>query len=67
MNGDPSILHAKALLDGVFTLALTSTMGPGVIFSAVSVLVYQGTLTLFAARLAPLLSARTIACSDSEE
>ncbi len=44
----PTILYAKAALDGVAAIALTSTLGIGVIFSAVSLLVYQGGITLAA-------------------
>ena len=44
----PTILYAKAALDGVAAIALTSTLGIGVIFSALSLLAYQGAITLVA-------------------
>lgn len=44
----PTILYAKAALDGVAAIALTSTLGIGVIFSALSLLLYQGAITLAA-------------------
>ena len=44
----PSILYAKAALDGVASIALASTLGIGVIFSALPVALYQGTITLAA-------------------
>lgn len=47
INGDPSLLYTKAILDGVIVIMLTSTYGVGALLSGVSVLVYQGILTLF--------------------
>lgn len=49
--GDPSILYVKSLLDGVASVALASSLGPGVAFSALSVLVVQGSITLLASQL----------------
>ena len=49
--GDPSTLYVKSLLDGVASIALASTFGVGVAFSALSVLVVQGSITLLAAKL----------------
>jgi uncharacterized membrane protein YqgA involved in biofilm formation len=49
--GDPSTLYVKALLDGVAAVALASSLGVGVAFSAASILVTQGALTLLAAHL----------------
>ena len=48
IRGDHSILFTKALLDGFASIALASTYGSGVLFSAFPVLIYQGLLTLFA-------------------
>ena len=45
----PSILYAKAALDMIISVALASSMGIGVAFSAVPVFIYQGGLTLLAA------------------
>jgi len=50
--GDPGILLLKALLDGVASVALASSLGVGVIFSALPVLVVQGGITLLAGQLA---------------
>jgi len=50
--GDPSVLLIKALLDGVASVALASSLGVGVLFSALPVLVVQGGITLLAAQLA---------------
>lgn len=49
--GDPNTLYVKALLDGVASVALASSLGVGVAFSAASVLVAQGTITLLAEHL----------------
>lgn len=48
IRGDHSILFTKSLLDGFASIALASTYGSGVLFSALPVLLYQGLLTLFA-------------------
>lgn len=49
--GDPSTLYVKALLDGVASIALASSLGLGVAFSAGSICVSQGILTLLASHL----------------
>lgn len=49
--GDPSVLLVKSLLDGVASVALASSLGVGVLFSALPVLVVQGGITLLAAQL----------------
>ena len=48
LGGPPTILYAKAALDGVASIALTSTLGIGVLFSIIPLLVYQGGITLVA-------------------
>lgn len=53
--GDPSTLITKGVLDGITSIVLAAGMGPGVIFSAIPVLVYQGAITLCAGWLAPVL------------
>jgi len=50
--GDPSILYIKALLDGVASVAFASSLGLGVAFSALSVFVVQGSITLLSSQLA---------------
>ena len=44
--GDHSILITKAVLDGIFALVLTVTMGVGVIGSAITTGLYQGIFVL---------------------
>lgn len=48
ITGDPGILYAKSVLDGFSSMAFASTMGLGVAFSALPVLLYQGSITLSA-------------------
>lgn len=49
--GDPSTLYVKSLLDGVASIALASTFGVGVAFSALSVFTVQGMVTLLASQV----------------
>ena len=49
--GDPHTLYVKSLLDGVASVALASSLGVGVAFSAVAVLIVQGAITLMAGQL----------------
>ncbi len=56
-----TVLLNKSLLDGVGSIALAASLGPGVALSAISVFLYQGLLTLAAASLRNLMSAATIA------
>lgn len=50
--GDPSVLLIKALLDGVASVALASSLGIGVMYSALPVLIVQGGITLLASQMA---------------
>jgi uncharacterized membrane protein YqgA involved in biofilm formation len=50
--GNPDTLYLKSLLDGVASIALASTLGIGVAFSALSVLVVQGSMTMLAGHIA---------------
>jgi uncharacterized membrane protein YqgA involved in biofilm formation len=46
--GDNTLLVLKALMDGLVAIAFTSSFGIGVGFSALSVLLYQGSMSLLA-------------------
>src|SRR6056297_1242902 len=48
LGEEPTILYAKAFLDGVAAIALASTLGIGVIFSIIPLFLYQGAITLAA-------------------
>ncbi len=52
---DPSLLYVKSALDGITSIIIASTLGMGVIFSSIVVLVYQGGITLLAGVLSPYL------------
>ena len=60
MTGDHSILITKAMLDLVAGMMLASSLGFGVMLSAVSILLVQGGLVLLSSLIAPLLSAGAI-------
>jgi len=48
LTGQPKILLAKSMLDGIASVIFASTMGIGVIFSTIPVFFYQGAITLAA-------------------
>lgn len=56
LRGDHSTLIAKSILDGVFAIIFTSSLGWGVGLSALAVLVYQGSIALLAMWIEPLLT-----------
>jgi uncharacterized protein len=51
LTGDYNLLAVKSVLDGFAALAFTSTLGIGVMFSTIVILVYQGGISLLAAQL----------------
>ena len=61
LSGSHEMLYTKSLLDFVSAIIFASTLGAGVLFSALFVLVYQGSITLLAAWIAPLLSDAAVA------
>lgn len=56
IRGDHSTLIAKAVLDGITAIVFTSSLGIGVMLSAVPILIYQGSIALLGNAIAPLLS-----------
>lgn len=46
INGDPTVLMTKSILDGFASIALAASYGSGVLFSFIPVLLYQGAMTL---------------------
>lgn len=56
LMGDYRLLAVKSLLDGFAAVAFSASLGWGVSFSAVSILLYQGSITLFAGVLSRALS-----------
>lgn len=61
LQHNPNLLFIKSIMDGASAVILTSALGIGVIFSAATVLVVQGLLTLLAGRLQFLVEARYLA------
>ena len=55
LTGNHQTLYAKSVLDGISAIIFASTFGVGVLFSAISVGVYQGVLTLSAVLMKPYL------------
>jgi uncharacterized membrane protein YqgA involved in biofilm formation len=60
LNGDHSILFLKSVMDGVTAVFFASTLGVGVLFSAVPVLIYQGAIALAASALQGVLKDATV-------
>lgn len=56
LTGKVDTLYAKSILDCTSSIIFSATMGIGVLFSAVPVLLYQGSITLLAGTLKPLLT-----------
>jgi uncharacterized protein len=56
LTGNHQTLFAKAVLDGIVSIFLSSTLGFGVIFSAAAVFIYQGIITLASASLKSFLT-----------
>jgi len=55
-EGDYTLLLTKSVLDGFMAILLAAAMGPGVVFSALPVFVYQAILTLGASSVKPFVS-----------
>jgi uncharacterized membrane protein YqgA involved in biofilm formation len=56
LTGDYQLLAIKSLLDGFAALAFSASLGVGVLFSVIVILVYQGGLSLLAAQAQSLLT-----------
>ncbi|RLF04703.1 MAG: DUF554 domain-containing protein, partial [Thermoprotei archaeon] len=59
--GDPSILLAKSVMDGAVSVAYAAAMGMGVLFSAIPLLLFQGSLATIGALAGDVLPPRAIA------
>ncbi|AGX43831.1 DUF554 domain-containing protein [Clostridium saccharobutylicum] len=60
LHGNHATLFAKSILDGVSSIIFTSSLGIGVIFSSIAILIYQGSITLLASSLSTVLSESVI-------
>ncbi|SIN74124.1 DUF554 domain-containing protein [Halodesulfovibrio marinisediminis] len=56
LRGEHTILFTKSILDGFAAMAFAATYGAGVLFSALPVFLYQGTLTELATYLQPIMT-----------
>ena len=50
LQGDPSLLITKAMMDGIMSIPFAAGMGIGVLGSAFPILAYQGSLTVLASQ-----------------
>lgn len=60
LTGDTSTLLAKAILDMVIVLVLTVSKGKGAIFAVVPLVIFQGTITLLAHLIAPIMTPQAL-------
>ncbi|MGD6842670.1 DUF554 domain-containing protein [Bacillus infantis] len=51
IRDDHDVLYTKSIIDGFTALILTTTLGIGVIFSAIPVVLYEGLIALFATQI----------------
>lgn len=56
LAGNFELLAVKSVLDGFAALAFASTLGMGVLFSSVIILVYQGGISLLAGQLSAIVT-----------
>jgi uncharacterized membrane protein YqgA involved in biofilm formation len=56
MTGTMELLVIKSILDGFASIAFASSLGIGVMFSALSILIYQGTITLLSSTFSRMFS-----------
>ena len=55
LTGDYNLLAVKSTLDGFASVAFASTLGIGVMFSSIIILIYQGGISLLAGLLSSLI------------
>lgn len=60
LTGNHETLLAKSVIDGITSIIFTATLGIGVMFSSISVFIYQGIITLGASFLSNVLSDQVI-------
>ena len=64
LEGDYSTLATKAVLDLIIVMVMTCSMGKGCLFSAISVALFQGSITLLARLIQPVMT-ETALCNLS--
>ena len=60
INRDPATLFAKALLDFLIVIVMTSTLGKGCIFAFIPIGIFQGTITALSRFAEPLFNIGTV-------
>ncbi|MFX3674334.1 MAG: DUF554 domain-containing protein [Paenisporosarcina sp.] len=55
LRNDHDLLIAKGLIDGFTSIILATTLGIGVLLSAIPVIIYQGTISLFATQISKVI------------
>ena len=61
LSGDHNTLFAKAVLDLVIVAMMSASLGKGCMFSAVPVALWQGSITLLASFIAPVMTDAALA------
>ena len=56
LTGNYEMLAIKSILDGFASIAFASSLGIGVVFSALSILIYQGSITLLSRYFSQIFS-----------
>ncbi|MGL6107995.1 DUF554 domain-containing protein [Romboutsia sp.] len=62
LTGNHETLFAKSIIDGIASIIFSASLGIGVMFSALSVFIYQGSITIGASFLSGVLSDPVINC-----
>lgn len=60
LTGNADILYLKSALDGISAIMFAATWGIGVVFSALSVFLYQGTITILAQQVSGIFTPHII-------
>ena len=61
MSGDYSTLAVKAVLDFIIIAVMTSSLGKGCMFSAIPVFLFEGSITVLARIISPIMTETAIA------
>ena len=56
IDGNHSVLFAKAILDLIIVMVMSASLGKGCLFSFIPVVILQGSVTLLAKLIAPLIT-----------
>lgn len=56
ISGDSSVLIVKSMIDAITAFILSTSLGIGVAFSGISILIYQGSISLLATYIQPFIT-----------